>query len=291
MLRGWRGRGSGLLGKFSAQTRRQAAVALVVLHYLIVLVAGAWYNWNVSAQRAAALAEAVRYEAELARAAAVRLELNQAEAEGEALQARREALYRHLPGPEALPIVVGQLEALAEAVGGRLTDVQYVPPEWNGRRGAAGLRITFEGTFRAVYDYIASVSASTPTLLWREVELAPAGDGGRRVVLYADVRLDVLADRPAGASAWDGGAVQVVRGGVRRDPFAALVTAADPLPALAVRGILYQDGRRLALLSVDGATHLVEPGQSVAGIAVVDVTADAVVVRSGQRTVELRLDD
>lgn len=273
-----------------AKPRRQLAIAAVVLHYVLAIGLGTWYNLGVHSERLSASAEVDRYQAELARAGAIQADLAQARIEEDGLAAQRHELYRRVPDPQTVPVIVGQLEAISAAVGGRLVDVSYAPPAWSGRRGETEIRVVFEGSLAEVHGFFASVNATVTSLRWNSLEVVPADARGRTVILYADAIIDVIASRPDGVAAWGPEPVRIVREDVR-NVFEVRVPVDEPLPALAVHGLLLQGGRRLALPGVDGVTHLVQPGQTVGGLTVVDVTGDSVVVRRGQRTIEVRLDD
>lgn len=102
------------------------------------------------------------------------------------------------------------------------------------------------------------------------------------------MRLDMTASRPKDVLPWAVEPVRVEHAADGRNPFAALALADDPLPGLSLHGVLRRGAQKLALLAVDGATHLVEPGQTLAGVSIVDITGDSVIVRSAGQVLELR---
>lgn len=281
----------GFLSGLAPEVRRQVVIGLVVLHYLLVIGLGGWYNFVLYSDLTAARQEVAGYQSELAMQQVVAAELNAARAAREELEARRLEVYGLLPDAVAVPTVVGRLEALAAGAGGRLVDVQYSPPDWNGDRGQVYMSFVFEGGFGALQNFVASVNASVPSLRWDVLEVAPADAAGREIVMYADIQLDVVAERPAGAARWEDYPVQAVEAASLPNPFVVQVPVRVPLPELALRGVVHQNGRSVALLSVDGETHFVEMGHSVAGLTVVNIAPEAVVVRNGDRTVEVRLND
>lgn len=269
--------------------RRQVSIGSVVFAYVLVIGIGAYWNFTVYSTQTANKARIEAHERELARTVTIRADLQAQTHEGATLRALSDQLYAQLPDVAAVPVIVGQLEHIAAAVGGELLDIHYREPAWSGERGEVGIGIEFAGSFHSIQNYVASVTASVPSLHWRYLELEPVDKHGRDLLLFADISLDVLAARPADVAPWNDGQVQLQTAAAAREPFAIAVTVGAPMPELALHGVVQQNGRSLALLSVDGISHVVGVGQQIDALTVVQISAQSVLVRNGVRTAEIRL--
>jgi hypothetical protein len=123
------------------------------------------------------------------------------------------------PDLAAVPIVVGQLEDMATALGGELTDMQYYAPVWDGAHGVVMMQLSVTGTFDALAKYLESVAISVPTLYWESFDLQPLGDSGQELLLFARVRVDLLRGRPETAAPWHDDHVRLVEATAAVNPF------------------------------------------------------------------------
>lgn len=275
-----------------ANVRKQLTVGGVVLVYLLILGIGGWYNVSMYLEQERLEQDIASYERELARAPQIRADALAEQGRRGELQRRSDELYARFPDVGAVPVIVGQLERLASEVGGRVTDIQYTPPFWDGERGQVAMRLSFVGQFDGIVKYMESVSRSVATLHWDFFDIQPSDERGNDLVLTASIRLDVLRSRPDGAAAWREDFVQPAIGPREGSPFAVpVVSVARPMPPVELHGIVQQNGRSMALVLIDGVSHVLRTGQSAGGVTVVQILKDSVVVGNGDRTAVIRLID
>lgn len=272
------------------ETRKQLTVGGLVLVYLLIIGVGGWYNFNVYTQQSADKHLIEGYERELARASQVRADTRTEEARAGELQGRSDAVYARLPDVGAVPVIVGQLEQIARDVGGSVEGIEYVAPFWVEDRGRVPMRIVFAGSFDAIETYMQSVSVSVPSLAWDTFEIQPVDAGGRELHLVAEMHLDVLRDRPDTAAAWADDQVRLAEATPAVSPFATTaVTATRPLPPVALHGVVQQNGQAVALLSIDGVSHVLRAGQAADGVTLIQISNESVLVGNGERTARIGL--
>lgn len=274
-----------------AVTRRQATIGSVIFAYVFIIGVGVLWNVSVFTERSELERTIAAHEAELALAPIIHSDtIAQGERQAE-LQAAGAALYRDVPDGAGVPVIVGRLETLAVAVGGELTEIHYREPVWVDDAGQVGVGITFRGDFQAVEDYVASVTASVPTLQWRTLHIEPQNEAGDELLLGADLTLDVLAARPVAAPRWNEDRMQLVAVAAKRNPFAVIGAGGVPMPDLVLTGVVRRDGGGLALVLVDGESHVLRVGDTVGALEVVEITASSVFLRHGERVAEITLAD
>lgn len=272
------------------EQRRKLVFAGLVVAYVLLLGVGGYWNFSLHLARQDVLAQIARHEVELSRAPLIRSQLHEETLEQARLRAERDRLYSKVPDIAAVPAIVGRLEEVARAVGGEITDVYYREPVWQSdEHGIVGIDIVFEGDFYTIENYFASVLNSWPSLRWNNVEIEPVDKYGNNLRMQAHATMDIMERRRTEVAAWSDDQPILFAVPTRINPFAVARRVGTPVPAVYLHGVVHQNGQSLALLSVDGVSHVVAEGQRVGDMVVTHISSRSVVMRSGDRTVHVDL--
>lgn len=199
--------------------RKRLITVVLVLAYVLVLGGGAAYNVTVYLEQDDLQQQIAGHDRELSMAEQIRTNTAAEQARQVELLARGDEIFTLLPDMAAVPVVVGQLEDIATALGGELTDMQYQAPVWDGAHGVVTLQLAVAGPFDALAKYLESVAVSVPTLYWESFDLQPLDDSGQDLLLFAKVRLDVHRGRPVTAAPWRDDLVRLVEATAAVNPF------------------------------------------------------------------------
>lgn len=204
------------------QRKRLAAIGLV-LAYVLVLGIGVGYNVVFSIEHRELKQQIAGHQQELSLTERIRTGVRTEQVRRDELRRRGDGLLAQFPDMAAVPVIVGQLEEIVVAVGGEVTDVQYVAPVWDGDHGEVWLQLEVTGGFDAIAKYLESVAVSVPTLHWDSFNIQPKDVSDQALLLSANVRLDLLQRQAETEGQWRDDQVRLVARTAAVSPFGALV--------------------------------------------------------------------
>lgn len=270
--------------------RRRVWTAVVALHYLVVVGWGTYYNVQVYLDASATRAELERQVRAVETLPAVLQQIAEEREAAVVLEEQVRELYAVVPERTDVPVVVGRLETLGRSSGGQVTWIDYAPSSWNGTEGEVRVTFRFVGDFASALRFVTALEGTVPTLSFRRFEAEPTVNPAE-VHLFAETALAVVAQRPEGAPGWRGGAPAGVitrAGPAQVSPFLpppelwSLARAAGlPSPHVMLTGLVQRGGTDMAVLSINGESRALRPGESASGVTLVRIERGAAVIRVG----------
>ncbi|NMB15710.1 MAG: hypothetical protein GX980_01205 [Firmicutes bacterium] len=199
------------------------------------------------------------------------------------LQGELEGLVRVMPRAGDLPVVIKELQHMANFFGLAGFQAELRPVHWEDNRGEAELLLSFQGDWGAGLSFLSALPGALPT---HEIGHLKVLVDETKLKWQLALGLAVLPD-PYGGPAWiprDGSKMVITQ----HSPFAA---AKGPSPqAIQLRGIASSPDGCWAVVAIGGESRPVRVGDVVGGLSVTKITGEGVVLNLGGTEVILRME-